>query len=122
MRNLALGHLAGNDLIKGDDNIYVANKGLANEDNIVRIGTQGLQKRFYAAGIRDVDFTQGGVLSVNSNNLVGTKGNAIVNGNFDVYNGNAHLHRALTVTNSTHMVSTLDLNGAATCEIGRAHV
>lgn len=113
-RNLALGYLAGNDLIKGKDNIYIANRGLANEDNIIRFGTEGLQKRFYLAGSRDVNFTRGGVLSINKDNLVGTKGNAIVDGDFDVY-GKTHLHGNLTVTSSTHMVSTLDLNGAATC-------
>jgi len=52
IRNIGIGANAGYDHTTGDDNIYIANLGLASESNTIRIGE--IQDRAYIKGIRGV--------------------------------------------------------------------
>jgi len=48
--NIALGYNAGGNISSGHDNIDIGNAGLAMEDGIIRIGTQGVQSATYLTG------------------------------------------------------------------------
>ncbi|PYL83162.1 MAG: hypothetical protein DMF21_00195 [Verrucomicrobia bacterium] len=49
--NNALGSEAGINLTTGNDNIDIANKGVAGDSNTIRIGTAGFQTKTFLAGI-----------------------------------------------------------------------
>jgi len=52
--NIALGDSAGFNLTTGDNNIEIGSKGVADESNTIRIGTEGTQTAMYIAGISGV--------------------------------------------------------------------
>ena len=49
--NIAMGYFAGTNLTTGDNNIHIGNKGLPDESNRIRIGTQRVQRATFIAGI-----------------------------------------------------------------------
>lgn len=49
--NIALGVLAGSNLSDGDNNIDIGDAGVAGGSNHIRIGTVGIQKHTFIAGI-----------------------------------------------------------------------
>src|SRR5439155_5064762 len=49
-----IGYGAGRNLTTGDNNIDIANDGVAAESATIRIGSSQFQSRFFAAGIRGV--------------------------------------------------------------------
>ncbi|HEX2713271.1 MAG TPA: hypothetical protein VHM88_13810, partial [Candidatus Acidoferrales bacterium] len=54
--NIAIGAGAGSQLDTGSDNIYVGNPAPpfpARESQTIRIGTEGIHTRFFAAGVRE---------------------------------------------------------------------
>jgi hypothetical protein len=51
--NIAVGFNAGHNLTSGDNNIDIGNLGVADEANVIRIGTQGTQNRTVIAGINN---------------------------------------------------------------------
>jgi hypothetical protein len=53
--NIAVGAGAGTLLTAGDKNIYIGNGGVATEDNIIRIGNQGVHAATFIAGITGAD-------------------------------------------------------------------
>src|SRR5207244_3716758 len=60
-------------LTTGDNNIDIANGGVAGESNTIRIGTQGTQTATFIAGIRGVPITGGTAVGVNSNGQLGQR-------------------------------------------------
>jgi hypothetical protein len=70
--NIALGRNAGINLTTGDNNIDIGNEGVAHESNRVRIGTVGIHKRIFIAGIYGVAAAQGVAVYVNSSGQLGT--------------------------------------------------
>jgi hypothetical protein len=74
--NVGIGYYAGNSLINGSGNIYVGNPGLANDNNVIRIGNG--QSKMYLAGVLqgnpgttalNIDPTGANIGIVNSNAL-----------------------------------------------------
>jgi hypothetical protein len=55
--NIALGFGAGSNLTTGDSNIDIGNQGVAGDSNTIRIGTEGVQRDTYIAGILGRVFT-----------------------------------------------------------------
>ena len=71
IRNIGIGANAGYDHTTGDDNIYMANLGLATESNTIRIGQ--LQNRAYIVGIYGVTTGLAGApVFVDANGQLGT--------------------------------------------------
>jgi len=68
--NIALGNLAGANLTNGSNNIDIAAPGVAGEANTIRIGTIGMQRRTFIAGISGVAVS-GSEVVVNSNGRLG---------------------------------------------------
>ena len=50
-RNIALGYQAGQNLTTGSNNIDIGNAGVAGESRTIRIGTAGIHKNTFIAGI-----------------------------------------------------------------------
>jgi trimeric autotransporter adhesin len=69
--NIALGDSAGFNLTTGDNNIDIGSKGVADESNTIRIGTQGTQTAAYIAGISGVTVS-GEPVVVDSSGHLGT--------------------------------------------------
>jgi len=53
-RNVAIGHITGIDMTTGDDNILISHRGVADESDTIRIGTQGTQTKAFMAGVAGV--------------------------------------------------------------------
>jgi endosialidase-like protein len=72
--NLALGMNGGNSLITGSNDVYVANPGLASENNTIRIGTGGSHTRLFLAATRGVTTANNDAVSVviDSSGQIGT--------------------------------------------------
>jgi hypothetical protein len=69
--NTALGAHAGFHLTTGDNNIDIGNRGVRDESNTIRIGTQGTHTKTFIAGISDAAI--GGMeVRVNQNGRLGT--------------------------------------------------
>ena len=69
--NIALGDSAGFNLTTGDNNIDIGSKGIADESNTIRIGTEGTQTATYIAGISGVTVS-GEPVVVDSSGHLGT--------------------------------------------------
>ena len=52
--NIALGSLAGSNVLSGSNNIEIFDPGLSTDNNVIRIGTAGTQTATYIAGITGV--------------------------------------------------------------------
>jgi hypothetical protein len=70
--NIALGANAGFNLVTGVNNIYIGDRGVQNESNTIRIGTQGRQRQTYVAGIFGVTVPGGVTVIADSNGQLGT--------------------------------------------------
>jgi hypothetical protein len=70
--NIALGDDAGSSLTTGNNNIDIGNRGLAGEDNKIRIGTTGTQTATFIAGISGVTVPDGVGVLVGSDGKLGT--------------------------------------------------
>jgi Chaperone of endosialidase len=68
--NTAVGNGAGANLTIGDDNIDIGNPGVAGENETIRIGTAGFQRRAFIIGIRGVAVT-GSTVVVNTSGQLG---------------------------------------------------
>ena len=69
--NTALGYQAGMNLTTGSDNIDIGNKGAAADNKLIKIGTEGTQKKTFIAGIYEVSVT-GSPVYIASNGQLGT--------------------------------------------------
>jgi hypothetical protein len=69
--NLALGSGAGRNLT-GSDNLAIANPGVAGESGAIRIGTDGLQRRAFLAGVFGASVPNGVPVLVGANGRLGT--------------------------------------------------
>ncbi len=58
--NIAIGVYAGGVPAAGNNNIHIGNAGLAKDNNVIRIGTQGTQKFTQIAGIYNTKLPAGG--------------------------------------------------------------
>ncbi|HEU0273406.1 MAG TPA: tail fiber domain-containing protein [Candidatus Udaeobacter sp.] len=74
-RNVALGYLSGRNLTTGDNNIDIANEGVADESSTIRIGS-GSQVRTFIAGISGSTVT-GAIVQVNAAGQLGSAPSAI---------------------------------------------
>ncbi len=73
-QNVAIGYNAGScATVNGSNNIWVSHCGLAKDNNVIRIGTQGTQKFTQIAGIFNTKLPAGGgqSLYVNSKGQIG---------------------------------------------------
>ena len=70
--NIALGFEAGSDLVVGDNNIDIGNKGVAAEANTIRIGMTGTQTATFIAGISGVTVANGVGVVVGPDGQLGT--------------------------------------------------
>jgi len=70
--NIALGAGAGENLTTGDDNIDIGNHGHPRESNHIRIGTVGIHKRTFIAGISGETVAGGIGVIIDSNGHLGT--------------------------------------------------
>ncbi len=70
--NIALGSRAGESLREGSNNLYIANEGVAFEANTIRVGTVGIQKATYIAGIRGATVPTGVAVIVDAEGHLGT--------------------------------------------------
>ena len=70
--NIGLGQYAGGNLTNGDNNIDIANAGVAGESNTIRIGDQAANTAVFVAGINGVDMSSGKSVFVNANGQLGT--------------------------------------------------
>jgi len=71
-RNTAVGQNAGYNLTSGDDNVYIANSGVATESGTIHIGTVGTHSATYIAGIDGATSSSGVAVYVNSSGQLGT--------------------------------------------------
>jgi hypothetical protein len=81
-QNVAIGYYSGSGAtVNGSNNIWINNQGLAKDDRVIRIGTQGTQKFTAIAGIFGVKLpatTGGQALYVNSKGQIGVLSTTIV--------------------------------------------
>jgi hypothetical protein len=70
--NIALGFMAGYNLTTGSSNIDIGNLGTSTDNNIIRIGTQGIQTATYLAGIYGATTSGGSAVYVDANGQLGT--------------------------------------------------
>jgi hypothetical protein len=70
--NIAVGFQAGMDLTTGSNNIEIGNVGVAAESDVIRIGTKGIQKEAFVAGIYNHTLT-GNVVVVDSAGRLGVQ-------------------------------------------------
>jgi trimeric autotransporter adhesin len=70
--NIALGPSAGVSITTGKDNIYIGNKGTAGKSNTIHIGTNGIQKFTFIAGISGATVASGVGVMVDTNGHLGT--------------------------------------------------
>jgi hypothetical protein len=68
--NIALGNFAGANLTTGDNNIDIGNQGVAAEGGTIRIGTGGIQRRTFIAGIAGTAVS-GSEVKINGNGQLG---------------------------------------------------
>jgi|GEM_PF-5450865 len=73
--NIALGRLAGAEARSGEDNIFIANEGVTDDDKTIRIGVQGLQLRTRIAGIAGISLGGANVV-VESDGRLGVSGSS----------------------------------------------
>ncbi len=66
-----MGYNAGAGLATGNNDIYIGNSGGGIENRAIRIGTQGLQRSTFAAGISGTNVTGGTDVVVNSAGQLG---------------------------------------------------
>jgi hypothetical protein len=69
--NIAIGYQAGFVPTNGNNNIEIGHIGLANDTNVIRIGTQGIQRFTQIAGIYDAKVVGGRAVVVNSKGQLG---------------------------------------------------
>lgn len=70
--NIGVGSNAGASLTTGNNNIDIANTGVAGEAGKIRIGTKGTQKQTFIAGISGVRVPNGVGVIVGSEGKLGT--------------------------------------------------
>ena len=69
--NIAVGFQAGTNLTTGNNNIDIGNAGISGESNTIRIGTKGVQKRTFIAGIYNTAIYYGSPVMVNGRGRLG---------------------------------------------------
>jgi len=67
-----MGHLAGQNLTTGSNNIDIGNVGVATEANTIRIGTEGTQAATFMAGISGATVPSGVAVIIDSSGHLGT--------------------------------------------------
>lgn len=70
--NIGLGQYAGGNLTTGDNNIDIANAGVAGESNTIRIGDQAVNSATFVAGINGVDKSSGKAVFIDAGGQLGT--------------------------------------------------
>jgi Chaperone of endosialidase len=70
--NIALGYWAGADLTSGVNNIAIGNRGVAGESNHIRIGTVGVQRHTFIAGVSGATVADGVGVVVGADGHLGT--------------------------------------------------
>jgi hypothetical protein len=70
--NIALGNQSGLNITTGSANIDIGNPGAINDNNVIRIGTQGTETNTFVAGIYNVPISGGLPVVVNSSGQLGS--------------------------------------------------
>jgi hypothetical protein len=68
--NVAVGYEAGYNATTGSNNIEIGNKGLSSDNNMIKIGVEGLQAKTFIAGIYKTSVS-GSAVMVNSSGQLG---------------------------------------------------
>jgi hypothetical protein len=71
VNNIALGYASGTNIHSGANNIEIGNPGGLNDNDIIRIGTAGVQSSAYIAGISGTTIPIGAAVSVSSSGQLG---------------------------------------------------
>jgi hypothetical protein len=69
--DIAIGPNAGVNLVRGTNDIYIGNPGVATEDGVIRIGDLNNQRSTYVAGIFTSSVDAGALVQVNSEGHLG---------------------------------------------------
>ena len=69
--NVAVGYYAGYYPTAGSNNIEIGNRGIAADNAVIRIGTQGTQSATYLAGVSGANVTGGATVVVNAQGQLG---------------------------------------------------
>jgi hypothetical protein len=70
--NIALGNGAGANITTGNNNIAIGNAGLSTDSGVIRLGTVGIQRAAFIAGIHGVTSSAGVEVFINSSGQLGT--------------------------------------------------
>ena len=70
--NIAIGNTAGASLTIGSNNIEIGNRGVHNDSNTIRIGTEGTQTQTFVAGISGTTVAGGVGVVIDTNGQLGT--------------------------------------------------
>ena len=70
--NIGLGYQAGMNLTTGSSNIEIGNEGASVDSKVIRIGTEGIQKKAFVAGIYGNTAVSGLAVVIGSNGELGT--------------------------------------------------
>ena len=99
--NIALGYFAGFNLATGSYNIDVGNEGVAGDNNVIRIGTQGTETNTFIAGIYNTPISGGIPVVVNSSGQLGSS--SIIQGqSLQIGMNNTATGKYATVTGGTN--------------------
>ncbi|MDQ3198627.1 MAG: tail fiber domain-containing protein [Verrucomicrobiota bacterium] len=72
--NIALGYQAGQNVTgKGGKNIEIGNQGLAADNGVIRLGTEGSQKTTFVAGIRNAPLAAGVAVGISADGQLGVR-------------------------------------------------
>lgn len=69
--NIAIGEYAGQNVMRGANNIEIGNEGAPKDDSIIRLGTVGVQKKTFVAGISSATVSNGVAVMVNGKGQLG---------------------------------------------------
>lgn len=69
--NIAVGTNAGVNLVRGTNDIYIGNPGVAREDGVMRIGDLSNQRSTYIAGIFNASIMAGALVQIDSDGHLG---------------------------------------------------
>jgi hypothetical protein len=69
--NIAVGYAAGTNLTTGSDNIEIGNSGGAADNKVIKIGTEGTQRKAFIAGIYSNTAVSGLAVVIGSNGELG---------------------------------------------------
>ena len=115
--NIAIGYESGYWLAGGSNNIHIGHPGTSNDNNMIRIGKQGVQKSAAIAGISGVNVTGGAAVFVNKQGQLGVQLSSI-RYKEDVHSMGTESARLLKLRPVTYRYKQPDENGSKPQQYG----